>query len=152
MTYGPCAATLPAGFAEDAPGSGYYPARNRSGFAAVDAPDTAGGGVALPDAAQSVLNGFQTVVPGYRQTRLERNGDTLRVEFTGTVDGRPGRGTAHFMRFGTTVCGVTLFLLEGSDIAFDPTLRALTESVRAGDPAAPPPPSPARPTPAAPRR
>ena len=127
VTFGPCRMALPPGFAEDQPGSGYYPESNRLGFAALDALDAP----SLDAAAETRGKDLQTVVMGYQETRVTKAQDSYRVDFTGAIDGRPGAGTSHVSRAGPTACAITLFLLQGSPVDAEAALGAMTASLQA---------------------
>jgi hypothetical protein len=145
--------TIPTGFAEDSPGSGYFPAHDGSGFVALDAPDTAGGANTFDQALATVLASLATVLPGYQETNVTRSPGALRVDFVATVDSGPGRGAAYFKEFGPIVCGGTLFLADGSAVPFDATVQALVASLQAVKGAQPRPtatPLPPTPTPVPP--
>lgn len=125
-----CQLAVPAAFAEDSPGSGYFPARDKTGYVAVDAPDRAGGANTFDQALATVLANLKILLPGYVETNVVRGQGSLRVEFTATPSGAAGRGVAHFKNLGPFVCGATLFLSEGSPIPFDTTLQGLVGSLQ----------------------
>lgn len=120
-----CQLAVPGAFAEDAPGSGYFPARDHTGFVAIDAPDRAGGANTFDQTLAAVLANLKTLLPGYVETNVVRGPGSLRVEFTAAPEGRAGRGVAYFKDLGPFVCGGTLFLTDGSPLPFDATLQGL---------------------------
>lgn len=148
-----CQLAVPAAFAEDTPGSGYFPARDRTGFVAIDAPDRAGGANTFDQALATVLVNLKALLPGYVETAAIRGQGSLRVEFTAAPDGRAGRGVAYFRDRGPFVCGGTLFLTADSPLPFDSTLQSLIATLDVVKRAKPRPtatPLPPTPTPAPP--
>ncbi len=128
VTSGACRVVLPAGFREEHPGGGYYPALERVGFVALDWPDVPAG-TGADRAAQSVVDELKQVVGNFRETGADPGGDTHRVDFTGEGDGRPGRGTLYVRSFDQASCALTLFLVDGASIPFDETLQAMIETL-----------------------
>jgi hypothetical protein len=139
VTSGACRVVLPAGFLEERPGGGYYPALERVGFVALDWPDVPAG-TGADRAAQSVVDELKQAVGNFRETGADGSGDTHRVDFTGEGDGRPGRGTLYVRSFDQASCALTLFLVDGASIPFDDTLQAMIETLTVLSPL------PARPT------
>lgn len=150
-----CQLAVPSAFVEDSPGSGYFPARDRTGFIAIDAPDRAGGANTFDQAIATVLANLKTLPPEYVETTVVRAPGSLRVEFTAAPEGRAGRGVAYFKDLAPFVCGGTLFLTADSPLPFDATLGGLTgtlQVVRGAKPLptltpVPPTPTPRPPTP-----
>ena len=128
---GQCQLALPAGFTEETPGGGYFPAIDRSGFAALDSPDTRNGAISFDTAAQIVITTMKSALQNYQQTDLNKGQGTIQVQFTANSEGRAGRGTIYFRQFGNTVCAATFYLLQGSALPYDATLQGLTTSLRA---------------------
>ena len=128
MTSGACRLRLPPAFVEEPGSAGYYPAADRSGFAALDAllfvP-----GATLDGVARRHLNMLRAAIPDYRETGVARGADSLRVELAGTLEGQEAQGVAYFRQSGPTVCAVTLFLQRRSPIALEDTLQALVASL-----------------------
>ena len=150
VTSGACRMTLPEGFAEEQAGGGYYPATDRSGFAALDWPNAPSVSGALP----LVRANLAQLLADFEQTGLDEQATSARFTFTGTAEGRPGRGTAYLAAFDRSICVATLYLVDDSPIPYEPTLATLISSLEAIDP---PPPRPTvtptpRPTPAPTRR
>jgi hypothetical protein len=131
VVHGACAVALPDGFAEETPQGGYYPARDRSGFAALDAFDTANGQRTPEELAQ----GFATtvlsqVIQNYRQTGAERAGDGYRIDYTATAGGRPGRGSFYLKEFGGAACGATIFTTNDSRLPFATSFNLMVVSLQ----------------------
>ncbi len=139
VTSGACRVALPAGFREERPGGGYYPALEHVGFVALDWPDVPAG-TGADRAAQPVVDELKQVVGNFRETGADAGGDTHRVDFTGEGDGRPGWGTLYVRSFDQASCALTLFLVDGASIPFDETLQAMIETLTVVSPL------PARPT------
>ena len=132
---GSCAMAIPAGFAEERNGSGYYPANDKTGFVALDPFDTNGGQRTTSDLAQSYIEGtLKLALQDVRQTGSIRTDDSSRIEYTASAEGKAGRGVVVVRRIGDFACGVTLFALEGSPIAFDQTLDYLLSSLQLARP------------------
>jgi hypothetical protein len=143
VTSGACRVALPAGFMEERPGGGYYPALEHVGFVALDWPDVPPG-TGGDRAAQPVVDELKQVVGNFRETGTSRVGDTHRVDFTGEGEGRPGRGTLYVRSFDQAACALTLFLVDGASIPFDDTLQSMIETLTVLSPVPPrPPPTPA---------
>lgn len=116
---GLCAMTLPVGFVEERPGGGYYPATDKTGFAALDQFSTEGG----TRSAEELAGRFSTTtlalnLQGLRQTGGEQVAGGYRLDFTASVGGQPGRGSVFVRPFDTVACGATLFLLDRSPLPF----------------------------------
>ncbi len=124
-----CRIVVPEGFAEDTPGSGYFPARDHTGFLALDAPDTVGGTLTLDQALGTVLAALAAALPDYHETGVERAAGEVRVAFIAAPDGAPGRGLAAFRQFGPIVCGATLFVAGAAPVPLDATTEALVASL-----------------------
>ena len=139
VTSGACQVTLPAGFMEERPGGGYYPALEHVGFVALDWPDVPAGTEA-DRAAQPVVDELKQVVGNFQETGADPGGDTHRVDFTGEGAGRPGRGTLYVRSFDQVSCALTLFLVDGASIPFDDTLQSMIATLTVLSPL------PARPT------
>lgn len=140
---GRCRTDLPPFFMEEKPDGGYYPAADRSGFAALDAHDlTAEGGYDV--AVGYALDVVHSLVADYSQTASAQVGEALVVTFTGGVNGLNGHGTVEFRRFDATLCQVTLFVLDYTGVDSSPLVTAFAGRLGPVDPAAP------RPVPSAP--
>lgn len=131
VTNGLCAMALPSGFAEERPGGGYYPASDRSGFAALDQFNIEGG-ARTPEA---LAQGFTTanltrVLQDVRQTGAEQTDTGYRIDFTASVGGQPGRGSVFIRAFDTVACGATLFLLDRSSVPFATTREVMILSLQ----------------------
>ena len=143
VTSGACRAVLPEGFVEERAGGGYYPAADRSGFAALDWPDAPSVSRALP----LVRANLARLLADFEQSGLDEQPTTARFSFTGRAEGRPGKGTVHLAAFGSSICVVTLYLVDSSAIPFEPTLATLVSSLEAIDPPPPRPTATPPPTP-----
>jgi hypothetical protein len=124
---GLCTVTLSAGFAASATAGTYTGAGDRAvvSLTALQAgPDDTLDDVALP-----FVGTFVASVEGYQQTGVAREADNLRVDFTGRL-GQPGKGTLYLRQFGPTVCAITFFVIDGTEITYEPTLAQLIASLR----------------------
>lgn len=140
---GRCRSDLPPFFTEEKPDGGYYPAVDRSGFAALDAHDLPDG-TGYDEAVAYALDVIHSLVRDYAQTASTRAGEALVVTFTGGVNGLNGHGTVEFRRFGTTLCQVTLFVLDYTGVDAKPLVTAFAGRLELVDPTVP------RPAPTAP--
>jgi hypothetical protein len=132
---GRCALALPTGFTEERPGGGYFPADDKTGFVALDSFDTNGGQRSTSDLIQGYAEGtLNRALRDFRQTATIRTDDSSRIEYTASAEGKAGRGVVVVRRIGDFACGVTLFALEGSPIAFDQTLDYLLSSLQLARP------------------
>jgi hypothetical protein len=128
---GGCAMAIPPDFTEERTGSGYYPANDKTGFIGLDPFDTNGGQRSTADLAQSYIEGtLKLALQNFRQTGSIRTDDSSRIEYTAIAEGKAGRGVIVVRRNGDIACGVTLFALEDSPIAFDRTLDYLLSSLQ----------------------
>ena len=145
VTSGACRTTLPDGFTEEQAGGGYYPATDRSGFAALDWPDAPSVSRALP----LVRANLGRLLADFEQTGLDEQATSARLDFTAMAEGRRGKGTMHLAAMGRSICVATLYLVDGSAIPYEPALTTLVSSLEAIDPPPPrPTPTPTpRPTP-----
>jgi lysophospholipase L1-like esterase len=141
---GRCRVTVPGGFSEEPPRSGTFISRDRLAFVGLEALDA--GAASFEEVTGSAIAGVQGLVTGYQETDAAREQDGLRVDFTGALSGRPGRGMVYFKQSGPTICQSTLIVTEGSSVAYDAAFQALTATMAATNAAAA-----AWPTPTAPR-
>lgn len=140
---GRCRTDLPPFFTEEKPDGGYYPAVDRSGFAALDAHDVPVG-AGYDEAAAFALEVVRSLVADYAQTASKQVGEALVVTFTGGVYGLNGHGTVEFRQFGATLCQVTLFVLDYTGVDAGPLVTAFAGRLGPVDPTTP------RPVPTAP--
>lgn len=140
---GRCRSDLPPFFTEEKPDGGYYPAVDRSGFAALDAHDVPAD-TGYEEAVAYALDVVHSLVADYAQTASTQVGEALVVTFTGGVNGLNGHGTVEFRRFGATLCQITLFVLDYTGVDASPLVTAFAGRVGPVDPTAP------RPVPSAP--
>lgn len=137
VQFGACRMTAPVGFIEERAGGGYYPASDRTGFAALDWPEAS----TLDSAIQIVRADLRKLFSDFSETALDRQPNSARLSFTGSATNRPGQGAAQIVVAGATGCAATLYLVSGSPIPFDSSFRTMVSTLQAVDP------PPARPTP-----
>jgi hypothetical protein len=121
--------TLPAGFAASPAAAGTYIGAGGGAIVALTALQ-AGPDDTLDDVALPFVGAFVSSVEGYQQTGVLREADNLRVDFTGRL-GQQGKGTLYLRQFGPTVCAITFFVADGTEINYEPTLAQLIASLRA---------------------
>jgi hypothetical protein len=143
---GACRAALSAVFRVDAANSGYFPATDGSGFAALDVVDVGAG-------TDAHIASLGNLFADFRPTSESRDANGLRVDFTGAIGGRAGRGSIYLRPLDNTrACQVLLFAVDGSSLpaeaAFQTMIGTLTVVPSAVPaPAPPPPPAPVAPPP-----
>ena len=123
-----CAMGLPDGYEADPAQVGYFPARDRTGFVALDA--FVGADRTPAALAQSFANDtLSRVLTDYQQTGATDLGDRYRIDYRATADGKSGRGSTQVQVFGELGCGVTVFALDGATrspaATFDLLVRSL---------------------------
>lgn len=125
-----CQITLPEGFTEDSPESGYFPADDDRGFISLDASDTDGGSASFNTAVEVVFAQLQQIFADYQYVEVDRSPQSSRFSFTGRVSGGTGQGAAYFAQVGTTMCGITVFFFRDVPTQSDAVLDALVTSLR----------------------
>lgn len=122
-----CELTLPAGVGPTGTPGNYASADGRVLIALQSL--AMGPGDALDDLALPFVGAFMPTVAGYAQTAIIREGNTLRIDFSGGLPTR-GDGTLTFRQFGAALCVVTFFVADGAAIDYDATYGALIASLR----------------------
>lgn len=132
---GGCAVALPAGFSEERPGGGYFPANDDTGFIALDPFETDGGQRSTEELAQAFIEKtLRVVLRDFQQTAAIHADGQSRIEYTARAGEKTGRGVVVVRPVGNIACGVTLFALNDSPIAFDQTLNYLLSSLQPARP------------------
>ena len=105
-----------------------FPAGDGASFAAL----TSATGVPLDRALRDGIASVQGLVADLRDNQFGPIGGTksLRLDFTGTRGGRTGSGAVHVREFDGVVCTITLFVAQGSGIAYDATLQRAISSLQ----------------------
>ena len=110
---GGCAMSLPDGYESDPAQLGYYPARDRTGFVALDS--FAGVDQTPALLAQTFVGSTLTrVLSDYQQTGATDLGGRYRIDYRATSGGQAGRGSTQVQVFGSIGCGVTVFALDAA--------------------------------------
>jgi hypothetical protein len=119
--------TLPAGFAASGAGGTFTGAGGRATvmLAGLDAAP----GDTLDDVALPFVSTATAGVADYRQLRAVKGADSLRIDYTGRL-AQPGTGTFFLRQFDGTVCAVSFFVVQGTELAYEPTLAQLLASLR----------------------
>jgi hypothetical protein len=125
---GVCAMSLPDGYAADPNQVGYFPARDQTGFVALDS--FAGANQSPATLAQAFASGtLSRVLTDYQQTGATDMGDRFRIDYRATSNGRPGRGSTQVQVFGGIGCGVTVFALDSATGPLAATFDLLVRSL-----------------------
>jgi hypothetical protein len=133
---GACEMTLPAGFSEDAAGSGNITSDDQEAFANLSSyPST---GLGLASEADVFIEIFKAIVNNYaetnRTTTQVRGRDVVAVDFTGDLQGQPVAGSFVFLQDGSTVCGLTFVSFASAADRYQPALDAMVLSLQAVKP------------------
>jgi hypothetical protein len=83
----------------------------------------------LDDVALPYISTTMAQIAGYQQTKVTKGADNLRIDFTGTI-GQPGTGTFYLRQYGSTVCAMAFFVMQGTELAYETTLASLQASLR----------------------
>jgi len=125
---GGCAMGLPGGYAPDPGQVGYFPARDRTGFVALDS--FAGADQTPATLAQTFASGtLSRVLTDYQQTGATDLGDRYRIDYRATSGGQTGRGSIQVQIFGDIGCGVTVFALDAATGPLASTFDLLVRSL-----------------------
>lgn len=125
---GGCAMSLPGGYEADPTQVGYYPARDRTGFVALDS--FAGADQTPATLAQAFASGtLSRVLTDYQRTGATDLGDRYRIDYRATSGGQTGRGSTQVQVFGGIGCGVTVFALDGATGPLAATFDLLVRSL-----------------------
>lgn len=125
---GGCAMSLPAGYAADPTQVGYYPARDQTGFVALDA--FTGANQSPASIALAFVNGtLSRVLTDYQQTGATDLGDRYRIDYRATSNGKAGRGSTQVQVFAGVGCGVTVFALDSATGPLAATFDLLVRSL-----------------------
>jgi len=108
-----CQLTLIPGYTVDNAGDGFN-ADDENGLGVLS---SAAGRSGTPEAlAQSLYSGFTSVLTNVQQGKPTSNATTSQIDFTGTLASNSGKGTVYIKKFGTTVCGVSIFTYDKAQI------------------------------------
>ncbi len=125
---GGCAMSLPDGYESDPAQLGYYPARDRTGFVALDS--FAGVDQTPALLAQTFVGSTLTrVLTDYQQTGATDLGDRYRIDYRATSGGQAGRGSTQVRIFGGIGCGVTVFALDSATVTLATTFDLLVRTL-----------------------
>ncbi len=89
----------------------------------------AGAGATLDDVALPYIGTATAAIGDYQQRRAIKGTDSLRIDFTGRIT-QPGTGTFYLRQFGTTVCALSFFVAQGTEISYEQTQAQLFASLR----------------------
>ena len=83
----------------------------------------------LDDVALPYISTATAAIADYQQSRVVKGTDSLRIDFAGRLT-QPGTGTFYLKQFGTTVCALSFFVVQGTEISYEQTLTQLLASLR----------------------
>jgi len=124
---GRCALTLPAGFAVSGTGGVFTGAGGRATVTLAGL--VAASGDTLDDVALPFISAATAGIADYQQLRAVKGADSLRIDYTGRM-AQPGTGTFYLRQFGGTVCALSFFVVQGTELPYEPTLAQLLASLR----------------------
>jgi hypothetical protein len=124
---GICRLTVPPGYTVDSAGDG-FDADDGKGIGVLTG---ATGRAETPEAlAQSLYGGFTSILTDLQQGQVTNTADTSQIDFTGTLGTQPGKGTVYVKKFGTTVCGLSVFTYSGAAVPHESAITSLIPTVR----------------------
>lgn len=124
---GRCALTLPAGFAASGTGGVFTGAGGRATVTLAGL--VAEPGDTLDDVALPFVSTATAGIADYQQLGAVKGTDSLRIDYTGRL-AQPGTGTFFLRQFGGTVCALSFFVAQGTELSYEPTLAQLLASLR----------------------
>ena len=124
---GRCALTLPTGFAASGTAGLFTGAGGRA--TVMLAGLVAAPGDTLDDVALPFISTATAGIADYQQLRAVKGTDSLRIDYTGRM-AQPGTGTFFLRQFGGTVCALSFFVVQGTELSYEPTLAQLLASLR----------------------
>ena len=123
---GICQLTLIPGYTVDSGGDG-FDADDGNGIGVLSG---AKGRSETPEAlAQSLYGGFTSVLSGVQQGKVTTGSTSSQIDFTGALAANAGKGTVYVKKFGTTVCGVSIFTYNDAQIPHDIAATAILLTV-----------------------
>ncbi len=123
-----CWVTLPGGFAEDTPGSGYFPATDGTGFVGLDNPTARDPVSDATTAAGTMSATLAGLLDGYTAADPTLDDAGAAVTFTASASGQPGHGSIIARPFAQQICVLSFFALDRSSLDFSTQLLALRET------------------------
>lgn len=124
---GRCQLTLIPGYTVDSAGDG-FDADDENGIGVLS---SAAGRSETPEAlAQSLYGGFTSVLTAVQQGKMTSNATTAQIDFTGALASNTGKGTVYIKKFGTTVCGVSIFTYDDAQIPHEIAATAILPTVK----------------------
>ncbi|HEY8602265.1 MAG TPA: hypothetical protein VIL85_27820 [Thermomicrobiales bacterium] len=124
---GRCQLTLIPGYTVDSAGDG-FDADDANGLGVLS---SAAGRSETPEAlAQSLYSGFTSVLTNVQQGKTTSNAATSQIDFTGTLASNSGKGTVYIKKFGTTVCGVSIFTYDKAQIPHEIVATSILLTVK----------------------
>jgi hypothetical protein len=124
---GRCALTLPAGFAASGTAGLFTGAGGRATISLAGL--VAEPGDTLDDVALPFVSTATAGIADYQQLRAVKGADSLRIDYTGRL-AQPGTGTFYLRQFGGTVCALSFFVAQGTELSYESTLAQMLASLR----------------------
>lgn len=124
---GRCQLTLIPGYTVDSGGDG-FDADDGNGIGVLS---SAAGRSETPEAlAQSLYNGFTSVLTDVQQGKTTSNATASQIDFTGALATTIGKGTVYVKKFGTTVCGISIFTYDTAQLPHEIVTTAILSTVK----------------------
>jgi len=73
---------------------------------------------------------FTSVFTSAQPGQPSSTGDTSRIDFAGSLASNPGKGTIYVKKFGTTVCGVSLFTYDKAAVPHNTAVSAILPTIK----------------------
>lgn len=122
-----CQLVVPASYAVDSAGDG-FDALDDNGFGVIT---SARGRSESPQALAQLLYGnFSAVFTDAQANAPDSTGDTSRIDFTGALGANQGKGTVYIKKYGTTVCGVSLFTYDKAAVPHNTAAGAILPTIK----------------------
>ncbi len=123
---GICLLIVPSTYKVDSAGDG-FDALDDNGFGVLTG--VVGRNESPEALAQLLYGNFTAVFTGAQPSPPDSKGDTSRIDFIGALGSRQGKGTTYIKKFGTTVCGVSLFTYDNAAVAHTAATSAILTTI-----------------------
>ena len=124
---GVCQLVLPTSHKVDSAGDG-FDALDDNGFGVST---SATGRSESPETLAQLLYGnFTTTFTSPQPSAPVSIGDTSRIDFVGALASNPGKGTVYIKKFGSTVCGVSMFTYDKAAVPHNTSATAILPTLK----------------------